>query len=225
MSWLSPKGGQGFTIIEVMIATAVFAVVLLITIGGFMQIAQVFYKSVVQTQTQQDLREIVDRVSSDIRQAPVIYDYQQIGTTDKYYQCIGSTRYTYRLNNRVDSADADTNSKFGILIDRLPGNSPCGNPYDASTQFKPAGDPDAPIELLATNERLNHFYVSRVANNVSGDSGDNNWVYQVDVAIATGRNQYLLTDASGQATCNDRLSISQYCSVAHLTTAVAGLSQ
>ena len=215
----TPKGGQGFTIIEVMIATAVFAVVLLITIGGFITIAQVFYKGVIKTQTQQDLRQIVDQVSSDIRSAPVIYVAQQVaGSSTKYYQCIGASRYTYNLNNRVNLSDHDTTDKFGLLVDQLPGNSPCGSPYDPTTAFKPANDPNAPVELLANNERVNHFDVTLQANL-------NNWVYQVDIAIATGRSQYLSTDANGEATCNNRLSISQFCSVANVVTAVAGLSQ
>lgn len=206
-----PKGGQGFTIIEVMIATAVFSVVLLITITGFIQIAQVFYKGVIKTQTQQDLRQIVDLVSSNIRSAPVVYDPINING-NKYYQCIGSNRYTYIKNTRVNLADHDTNTKFGLMVDQLPGNSPCGSPYNAATAF------NNPTELLDTNERLNHFIVSRQANL-------NNWVYQVDIAIAAGRDQYLSTDANGEAACNDRLSISQFCSVANVVTAVAGLAQ
>lgn len=211
------KSGGGFTIIELLIASAVFTVVITIAIGGFVQIARVFYKGIIITQTQQNLRQITDQVASDIKTAPAAWDPVPV-RDNIWYQCIGTSRYTYNIGNRVDSSTEDPQQgNFGLLLDHLPGSNGCGSPYDSATPF------NNPTELLNDNMRLNLFSV-KTGIDCSVDNIAACSVYQVNIELASGRDQYLtLNTDTNQYECNSTLSSSQFCAVSQVSTTVAGI--
>src|SRR3990172_9120101 len=63
----SRKGVGGFTIVELMIATTIFSVILLIVTFGMLQIGRTYYKGITLTKTQNAARSIIDTISQDIQ--------------------------------------------------------------------------------------------------------------------------------------------------------------
>ena len=58
---------NGFTIIELLIATTVFSLILLISVAGILQISRMYYRGVTQSRTQETARSIIDEVGEAIR--------------------------------------------------------------------------------------------------------------------------------------------------------------
>lgn len=92
------KRKDGFTIIELLIATAVFSVVLMVFLAAFLRISQLFYKGVNMSNTQETARNVLQDISDDLQfynQAPVI---------GSGYFCIGNHRYAYNIGSQVGSS-------------------------------------------------------------------------------------------------------------------------
>src|SRR3989304_3767728 len=60
------KSQGGFTVSELMIATAVFSILLLLSLAGFLQIGQLFYKGTNITQTSDAANQVVKSLKNDI---------------------------------------------------------------------------------------------------------------------------------------------------------------
>jgi prepilin-type N-terminal cleavage/methylation domain-containing protein len=113
---------HGFTILELMIATMVFSVIFLSTTTAILQISKLYYKGVVTGRTQEVARGITDQISqqlqlgtgelifaADATQVVAGGNDVTVGGNKLTVQafCIGSSRYTYRLNTQVDKAVAN----------------------------------------------------------------------------------------------------------------------
>lgn len=105
---------KGFTIIELLIATTVFSVVLLVFLVAFLRISQIFYKGVNMSRTQEAGRTIVQDISDDLQfdgSSPIIGAVNgNVG-----YFCVGNHRYTYYLGQQVAP------STPGVLRENLTG--------------------------------------------------------------------------------------------------------
>src|SRR5579872_5826410 len=100
ISGMKKLGQKGFTITELLVATAVFAGVLLLAVVGFIQIGRLFYKGVSVTQTRQDATQIMNSVTTDIRLSSGI----QTGTFScGHGACAGgaSTLTVYCIGNHL----------------------------------------------------------------------------------------------------------------------------
>ena len=58
---------SGFTIIELMIATSVFAVVLVVAASGILAIGMLYYKGVTSSRTQEAARSISNTIANTIQ--------------------------------------------------------------------------------------------------------------------------------------------------------------
>lgn len=90
---------RGFTIIELMIATSVFSVVLLLCTFGLMQIGKLYYKGISSTRTQNTARSVLDSISQDIAFADNNIEVIQGTTTLPGMICAGHHRYSYQINS------------------------------------------------------------------------------------------------------------------------------
>src|SRR5437667_5654433 len=89
----TPQRTSGFTIIELMIATVIFSVVLLLITAGIMQVARVYYKGVTEANTQSTARSIVDTISQAIQ-----FDGGNITTVagvSPAYQCVNNQQFAF----------------------------------------------------------------------------------------------------------------------------------
>ena len=194
----------GFTIVELMMATAVFSVILLVGLTGFVQIGRAYYKGLTISQTNDTAQQILNDVSAQIRLSSSVSAVTQY-SGNIYYQCIGNHRYTFNLFNLVDPSNHDNISKFGLLEDELPGNSGCGNPYSMQAPLS------NPAELLGNQMRLLNFSITPV-----GSSG----LYSVQVTVASGQDSALTDPTSPTAQCKLQLGGTQFCAVTTLSTIV-----
>src|SRR5574337_1969757 len=160
---------KGFTIVELLIATSVFSILLLLAPDGFLQIGRLFYKGVNISQPSSDAKQLVSSIKNDIAfSAPsttslaVTLKPMTVGsvTIDRRYFCVGQNRYSYTINRELDTnaesyemrtqpIDATGWNNFGVLRDQVSSNS-CPNPFDSSaTGLKAA----SATELLGNKMR------------------------------------------------------------------------
>src|SRR5581483_9172525 len=112
---------KGFTITELVIATAVFSVVLMLGVVGFVQIGKQFYKGVSVSQTRDIASQIMNAITSDIRLSQG--GVQNVGfqttdpttgtTTSLYGYCIVNHIYVVHTSYLVNLSQHDNSYKFG----------------------------------------------------------------------------------------------------------------
>src|SRR6266498_3833396 len=68
---------NGFTIIELMVATTIFSIVLMVILASFLQIGRMFYKGISINNTNEATRTLVDDITSDIKLSQAITTPQQ----------------------------------------------------------------------------------------------------------------------------------------------------
>ena len=196
------KNPKGFTIVELLIATSVFGVVLLVASAGIIAIGRLYHKNI----TSANVQEVTSSLMSDVSQT--------IQFSENYHYddpladgvpggpamlCIGKDRYTFYLNNGDGGGGKDV-----ILSSR---------PLDNTCPPEPAGQ-----ELLGSNDRLLKFAVS----------GNN--PYKIQLRVAHGDDDLLThynddgSDNSAvnvaDANCKSGISASIFCSTAQLETSV-----
>lgn len=89
---------RGFTIIELLIATVIFSLVLLIITGAIIQFSKVYYKGVLTSKTQEVARSIVDEMS---RSAQFSKTKSQSPPATNQAWCFGNNRFSYTLKKRL----------------------------------------------------------------------------------------------------------------------------
>lgn len=187
---------KGFTIIELMIATSVFSVVLLLCTYGLLEIGRTYYKGVTITRTQETARRIVDDVSEAIKFSADEVAGSESGGRGHY--CVGSKRYSFVLNRQLD----DSSPSHALVSDKP---TSCGY-IDIDTSFPSGGE-----EMLSTRMRLSKFSIERVG------STD---LYTVRVLVATGDDDVFVDHSVADLQCSGERSSSQFCAVTELTTTV-----
>ncbi len=211
------QNNSGFTIIELLIATAVFSTVLLIASTVIIQIGRLYYKGLISAQTQETVRNIAENVSQDLKFSngnSFRQDYTDSSVTGDsatqaptaptnhaYSVCAGNNRYTYWLGQPV----ADGN--HGILVDDAPEGA-C--PPNGSGK-----------ELLGQNMRLTEFRVVK-------STADPN-LYNISIKVAYGDSDLLTTynqqtgDLEGSlpdTLCRSGIAGSNFCATSTLDTTV-----
>lgn len=203
------KNQQGFTIIELMIASMVFSVILLITTAGLLQVGKTYYKGVTQSRTQGVARTVMDDVTAHVQfsgEAITVTPQAAPGVVGVY--CLGNTRYTYvrdrQLTDGVPKAGEQTNQ--ALLVDRVAGGCSTGTPHTG------ACTPSSVLanncqELLSPGMRLTNFKVEDKSNKL----------FHIVVGIVSGENDIL--DAS-HTKCASAQAGTQFCAVSNLDTYV-----
>lgn len=190
------RSTKGFTITELMIATTVFSVILLVGAAAFIQLGRSYYKGVTITQTQQVAKQIMNSISSNIGLSTSVSPNPN---TTKGYYCIGSHRYTYNIKQPVNLSSHNNTSNFGLMVDE-PTGSGCGDPF--ATPGVPISS--TAVEMLGNNMRLWNFSIDPVSNYAS-----NSVVYKVKFTLIFGQDSVIASDG----TCKGQLNDTQFCSV------------
>ncbi len=217
-----PLGNQkaGFTIIELIIATAVFSIILLMATFALLQIGRTYYKGITTNKTQQTSRNVTDEISRAIQ-------FSGSGitetTNDSKPFCIGDQRYSYKLNQQVEnSINTPLNQGYhALVVDSYAGcngSSPKISGFDTANPGE-SGHP-AGRELLETHMRLAKLVVKKIA--------DSN-LYQVTIRVVYGDSDLLddKLDANGNPgtdgvrdSCSSTRQGGQFCAVSELSTVV-----
>lgn len=190
----------GFTIVELLIASLVFSVVLLAVTIGIIQISRVYYKGITESTTQNTTRSIVDTVSQAIQfngGAVSTTLNPAPGTWSSF--CIGNQQFSYRLGYQLVSGTPNANQTNKAFL-QTPSAGCAGNP-PAATNGR---------ELLGDKMRLSKLSVTSAGGNL----------YKVSVKVIYGDDDLLDNPTTTNATCKNQRAGSQFCSVSELTTTV-----
>ncbi len=204
---------KGFTLLELLIATAVFSLVLIVFLSALVRISQMFYKGVNLSNTQEATRNAMQTIADDMK----FYDVQPKDLGG--YFCIGNHRYSYVKGVQVGSGDAND---YGIVREIV---TKCKPPVGAE-----AVKPDAE-KLLDPGMQLNNFVIEGLTGNAARIQmlvvfyGSDKAVFTSNKSTAAGTNDpndlatydaYQATDAQ----CTGLPSSSQFCATADYQTTI-----
>jgi len=206
---------QGFTIIELMIATAVFSMVLLIATVAVIMVTNSYVKGDIQSETQDTTRSVLMTLAQDVQFNTAssvntgVYDGSQYG-----FFCIGNDVYAYQLNKEIG------NSTIYHALLEFSGSCP-SNLAQFMTAYAPdlsgpSGGGNSAHELLANNLRLEQLSVTH------SSSGSEAYTITVSVAYGNAGSSIVATPASSGYTysCPPESLGGQFCADSSLTTTV-----
>ena len=196
---------RGFTILELMIATTVLAVMLVLVSAMMIAIGNLYYKGVSQARIQADTRSIVDDLAqhlqlSDVPPRTEAHTLTIPGDSTHVIKayCTDSTRYSYVLDKQIG-----TNSdqiRHVLWRDSIPSTG-C-DPADLTSANPSSGG----TELISGNSRLTAFSISP------------NSPYTVDIEVVLGDTD-LLSGSGINTTCKGGIG-QQFCATSVLHTVV-----
>lgn len=200
---------QGFTILELMIATLVFSVILLIATFSLLQVGRMFYKGVTLSRTQGVARSVMAEIAQNIQfsggqiSAPA---YSTPGVKDKI--CIGNRRYSFVKGRQMSETPTAGQVRHALVVDE-----PTTNCFSAAAQDVDLPNPvlsNTSIELLQPGMRLSNLHVA--------DKGNGLW--EITLRIVSGENDLLENQDSEDANCRNLRLGSQFCAAVELKTTV-----
>ncbi|MEM6998013.1 MAG: prepilin-type N-terminal cleavage/methylation domain-containing protein [Patescibacteria group bacterium] len=217
---------RGFTVIELMIATATFSVVLIVVLSALLAIGRLYYKGTTEARVQEVTRGALDRVTRSVQFSGVPIESGTLSSTNPAYSlasyyCFGGVWYVYSPGKqlRLDAVtDPSVESSYGIHVQRT---------SDCSSSSEPT-DLNAAEELLGQDMHLVHFNILEDSGLVEasmrvafgGDaatSGDLSEIFGYNSAIDNG-NGY--TDPAEIERCATNVSGSEFCAVSTLSSLV-----
>lgn len=210
---------SGFTIVELLIASAVFSVVLLVALAGFLQIGRMFHKGTSQAATQDVAKQIMNDISDSLQNAASVTTTKS--HEDFQYMCIGNTRYTFKIGRAIKTTETNfsANDKFGLVKDKLPGSNACARPCPETPAPCDDGETrwQSPIEMLGNNMRVQALSVQPNPS-ISPD------YYTVNLVVAYGDDDLLeLANSSDPASIRCKGTTRQnmqFCAVVPYSTSL-----
>lgn len=217
---------KGFTLLELLIATMVFSIILLGATAALLQLGRMYYKGVVTNKTQEITRQVADEIIQQVQfggnniaiGTPVTYG----GGLSARAFCIGNQRYTYAINARVDS-NADVGqfntetraSRHALWRDTVPNNDACV-PVDL-TQADPSTQSGSGV-TVGTNGRELLDQNMRLTKDFTFGCNIFNGICDLTVSILYGAND-LLTPADDPTACANVVG-SHWCAASSVSTQI-----
>ncbi len=119
------KHQNGFTIVELMIATVVFSTVMLVITVGVIQFSRIYYTSINRSRTQNVARTIVSQLSQAVQFTGVVITPSTIDSgTGLDYFCAGGKIYTFRTGTQYTGDTASAGAPGLYVMPRPSGCSP-----------------------------------------------------------------------------------------------------
>ncbi|HVV25452.1 MAG TPA: prepilin-type N-terminal cleavage/methylation domain-containing protein [Candidatus Saccharimonadales bacterium] len=207
---------RGFTIIELMIATAVLSTIILLVTVLMINVSNLYYKGINQSRAQDNARSIVDDVASHLQlsdhspSGPVSQTYPQhdVNATTIYAYCIDNIRYSFATGIQMGSTVGDYTLQHILWRDTISSGAGCV-PADL-TQSNPSATTGGSngAELVAAKSRLSTFSINPVTS-----------PYVVTVGVAYGDDDLLNNPASTNPLCKGGTG-DQFCATARLQVTV-----
>ena len=227
---------DGFTIIELLIATAVFSIILIISSTTLIGISQTYIRGSVEDETQQTARTVLSDISQDLEfndPNGIITPTSYNTGNDEFYFCAGNDVYVYRLDKKLtNTATAETPSTGispWVLIRYESSSCPIAITAAPSVSVPASGDFSSDPgyeELLSANQRLGQLSLT------PSTSSSGTISYTINIIVANGDNDLLKDWSNGgenNATSPSKTytylcqpgSDNSFCAVSSLTTTVA----
>jgi prepilin-type N-terminal cleavage/methylation domain-containing protein len=186
---------SGFTIVELMIATMVFSVILMVIVFGVIHFSNAYYKGINSSLTQTTARNAIDTVSQAIQFGTTTQPSSDDGVTGQF--CAGGKVFLYTLGKQLTTTPSVAN--WGLY--RVDSSSGC-----TLTSGTAGG-----TELLSNKMRLADLSVSQP------DATSNLW--SISLRVVFGDDDLLTNPANTDANCKLNTG-AQFCSVSALSTTV-----
>jgi prepilin-type N-terminal cleavage/methylation domain-containing protein len=202
---INPKG---FTIMETMIATIVFGVVLLFVTIAIIQFSKVYYRGVTESNLQTTTRNIVDMIAQGIQfnggNVTTTPASQTAGTN--YAFCVGNQQYSFSPGYLLSDSPAGSQpeKRHVLVVNNVAGctaSTPPQNLNNATVTGR---------ELLGPKMRLARMQVTNVGANL----------YRVSVRVVYGDRDLLQNPTAATAKCQNGITGTEFCAVTDITTTV-----
>jgi prepilin-type N-terminal cleavage/methylation domain-containing protein len=207
----SRKNQAGFTIFELMIATSIFAVVLVVLAAGVVSFSKSYYKGINTSKTQQVARSIVSDIGQNIQFGRIV-TVKPAGPGGSQGLCVDNTLYSWRVGFQLagDSDSAQHHTRFGLV--KTIGTDCSAIAPQNVTSLSSLGQNEH--ELLGDHMRLGDLTVTAGTNHT----------YTISVKVIYGDDDVLAPPVSGttdwsKISCVDGDG-SQFCATSQLTTTV-----
>jgi competence protein ComGC len=204
---------SGFTIVELLIATLVFSVVLLLITFGILQVTNTFFKGENDASTQRVATDVLNTIAQSIE-----FDGGAVSQTTPTSNtiCIGSQQFSYWQGYELEQSvtPGKYQSTTGLIE----------NSTSGCTGQSPLGR-----ELLTDNMRISNISVKclSVAALCNAPTADGA-VYQVEVRVVFGDSNLLFSPSktspaatAPDAACEGAIEGEQFCAVSDVSTIVA----
>lgn len=194
----------GFTIVELLIATTVFATVLVLITSGIIQVTSTFFKGDTESNTQQVAVAALNAVSQAVQFNGGTVSFKTTGSGDTI--CIGTEQFSYWPGVQITSSTANS----GLIENTGVNCNVAGNPSTSGRQ------------LLANNMRLSNLSVQCISSAaLCASTTTGGQLYQIDIRVVYGNTDLLKNPTATDASCNGVISGQQFCAVSDISTIVS----
>lgn len=200
-------GSSGFTIMELLIATVVFGVVLLVVSTAILQFTRVYYKGVTESNVQETARSITDVIAQGIQFSGGVVTSTPSGPTagGSNAFCIGDRQYSYQVGHQLtDGTPTSTQKPHALVHADIAGCTSSTPPQNLSNAAVTGR------EMLAPKMRLARMEVASVSDNL----------YRVRVKVVYGDDDLLTNPTTADAKCRNIRAGTQFCAISDITTTV-----
>ena len=202
------KSSQGFTVLELMISTVVFSMVLLVITAGIISFTRQYYKGVVSSKTQATSRAIMSEITQSLQFGRTVTVLPKTSGIEGF--CVDNKLFSYVTGRQVEASPSGGSQGYhGMIVDSNGGTCGPGSKSKLSVPNSSAPLPATSRELLADHMRVGYLSVE--------DKGAG--LYAVKLRVIYGDNDLLSSSDWKTALCKSE-SGSQFCSVSELTTTV-----
>lgn len=224
---------NGFTIVELLFAMTVFSFVLLLALGGIVQVGKMYYKGVTTANVQEATRRVAEEVSQAIQftAEPISLPSASLGpnvtagtTPDSLFFCIGSKRYSVAIDRELsDSPSAiatDKEKRHVFWVDQL---GQCAGA--TGIQVAQLGNSDPSVAGAPNNGSNGREILSpgmRVTKLQLQPLDTSNTLWELDITIAYGDEELFEIDPSDSSRkiCKGAIIGTQFCAFSEYTTTV-----
>jgi len=213
---------KGFTIIELLIATLIFALILILITVSVLTFTKSYYRGVNQSNTQNVARTVIENISQSIQFSGDLVNPVVTPNNGSQGFCVGNKLYSYALGWQLVEGTVSTDLSQSPHALMLSAASSCNG---ATAQDVRTANPDG-TELLTPKMRLAKLKIEPMG----GAS-----VWRITVRVVFGDDD-LLCSPSTQGSCQSSnttspfgkedlsckvaFSGSQYCAMSELSTVV-----
>lgn len=206
------KSQKGFTILELMIATTIVSVILILVTVVLISIGNLFYKGNSQATAQDSARSIIDEISQqlELSSGAISSNVSTVGGT-VYAYCIGSYRYSFIPNQQIGTNLGQV--MHVIWRDAAPSSGGCtALSYGTMNTSTPSS---GGTELMPANTWLTCLDINGSCGSPLGSNGS---PYTMTVGIAFGDPNLTNGPGNGTNTTCQGSDGDQFCATANLTT-------
>lgn len=172
------NNNKGFTLIELMIATVILGVIILIASAAIVGLVRQFYKGINQARVQEVSRAVSDELAAGIQfseDVPVMLG----GSASNGAWCIGDQRYYYVIGKKLGGTTSNESPQ--VLVR----DEDCAGGVTA---------PTGGVELMGENMRLIAFTV---------DGAASSQVFTVNLTVGIGEDDLYCSEAQLPGSCSN----------------------